>query len=569
MNAAIGGTTAHRRTLGRGVVLPAACLGLIGLFYAEEDWRGRLAWDQCKHAVASQPIPLNWTNYIPAPVPEEQNIFGVPEMLRWFSHDHGAGWSDFARALPSVTFPGFNFTSNTATMTVAVFTIGRPGMATPDNVTELRWNDPAARIAAADRITAALGPVARPSQSPIGVGLMLRAPNEVQPARFFLRCQSSPSAKELQEFLPDSIVHANPDLAQSVLKWASDGEGTYQVTMPRLAQAADYLAWSDGLIPQFSVIQRALQRPNSQLPGLYNNPNTVPGVNFLCVRNFAQTLGTRAQCHLLLGEPAAALGELTLLDDFCRRVLAESHPATLLSAMVNQAVRGLYAEQVGEGLRLHAWREPQLIALQEQLKAMDVLGPVKEAFTLEAVITHRALASVPSAGMVKQTTLARFYPSGWGYQRMTARLRLEFARLTSIDMADHAILAPEVDAATKQAQALDHGAFGFVASLGQADFKRACQNTAQSQTKINEALIACALERFYMTHHDYPETLNALAPQFLDAIPRDVIGGQFLHYRRAAGPAFVLYSVGWNGRDDGGVRGHPLPGTDGDWVWSD
>jgi hypothetical protein len=512
---------------------------------------------------------LNWTNYIPATVPDDRNVFGVPEMLRWFSHDHGAGWSDFARPLAAETFPGFKFASNSATMTVAEITIGRPGAPAPDNATQLSWNDPVARAAAADRIARALGPIARAPQSPIGVGLMLGEPSAIQPARLFLRCPATPSEQELAEFLPDSIIHASPDLTQRVLKLVADGEGAYQLTMPRLARAADYLAWSDPLEPQFDVIRRALQRPESQLPGLYSNPNTIPGVNFVCVRNFGQTLGARAQCRLLLGQPMEALGELTFLNDFCRRVVAEQHPATLLSAMVNQAMRGLYAAQVGEGLRLHAWREPQLVALQEQLKSMDVLGPVKEAFTMEAVVTHRALATVPSAGMVKQTALARLYPSGWGYQHMAARLGVEFDRLSFFDTAKQAILAHEVDASVRRADALDHGAFGLVASLGQANFGRACQVTAYNQTKINQALIACALERFQLAHHEYPAELNALVPQFLDTLPRDVVGGAPYHYRRTNDGAFALYSVGWNERDDGGVRGHPLPATDGDWVWPD
>ena len=48
-------------------------------------------------------------------------------------------------------------------------------------------------------------------------------------------------------------------------------------------------------------------------------------------------------------------------------------------------MREFAIEQIGEGLRLHAWREPQLAALQEQLKTVDVLPPVKEALMLEAV----------------------------------------------------------------------------------------------------------------------------------------------------------------------------------------
>ncbi len=569
MNAANPGLSNRRRKLRQQYIVPAICLVLVGLFYAEENWRGKRTWEICKSAIKTQGIPLNWTNYIPAAVPEDQNIFGVPEMVTWFSYEHGAGWSDFARALPSATYPGFNITSNTAVMTVAEIMIGLPGTSTPDNFTELRWDDTAARTEAAKMINHALGPIAKAPQSPIGIGLMLRDPGEVQPARIFLRCQTAPSEKELQEFLPDSVIQANAGLPERVLRFESDGDGVYRVTMPRLAKAADYLAWSDGVEPQVALIRRALQRPYSQLPGFYTNPHTVPFVNFICVRNFAQTLGARAQCHLLLGQPEDALDELTLMHDFCRRILAESHPATIFSAMVNQAVFGLYAGQIGEGLRLQAWREPQLIALQEQLRTVDVIGPVKEAFTLEAVITHRAFESVPSAGMVKQTVWARLYPSGWGYQHLAARLNLDFGRLSCFDTTKQVIFADRVAAAAKQARPLDNGAYGFVGSLGQVNFERACQNTAHSQTEIVEALTACALERFRLAHGEYPENLDALVPQFLDAVPNDVVGGGPLHYRNVAGGMFVLYSVGWNGRDDGGVRGQPFPSTDGDWVWPD
>lgn len=206
MKAANPGLTNRRHKLRRRLIVPAICLVLVGLFYAEENWRGKRTWEICKSALKTQGIALNWTNYLPAAIPENQNVFGVPEMVRWFSYDHGAGWSDFARALSSATYPGFNLTSNTAAMTVAEIMTGPPGAFAPDNAIELRWDDPAARAEAASLINHALGPIAKTPQSPIGVGLMLREPDEVQPARIFLRRQTAPSEKELQEFLPDSVI---------------------------------------------------------------------------------------------------------------------------------------------------------------------------------------------------------------------------------------------------------------------------------------------------------------------------------------------------------------------------
>ena len=93
------------------------------------------------------------------------------------------------------------------------------------------------------------------------------------------------------------------------------------------------------------------------------------------------------------------------------------------------------------------------------------------------------------------------------------------------------------------------------------------------------ARVAIALERYRLAHGEYPESLDALAPQFMEKIPHDIINGQPLHYRRTDDGQFVLYSVGWNETDDGGVvvnqksrdpRDESRSKVDisqGDWVW--
>ena len=99
---------------------------------------------------------------------------------------------------------------------------------------------------------------------------------------------------------------------------------------------------------------------------------------------------------------------------------------------------------------------------------------------------------------------------------------------------------------------------------GIPNYSRAMLTAANNQTLVHEALIACALERYRLAHDAYPETLDALVPQFLAQIPPDLIGGRSLHYRRAADGKFLLYSVGWNETDDGGK-----PGSQDDWIWDD
>jgi hypothetical protein len=94
---------------------------------------------------------------------------------------------------------------------------------------------------------------------------------------------------------------------------------------------------------------------------------------------------------------------------------------------------------------------------------------------------------------------------------------------------------------------------------------------AYGQASVDLARTAMTLERCRLARGAYPESLDALAPQFIAKVPHDVIGGQPLNYRREADGQFVLYSVGWNEKDDGGVAGIDKDGAadtpSGDWIW--
>ena len=106
------------------------------------------------------------------------------------------------------------------------------------------------------------------------------------------------------------------------------------------------------------------------MDGDYSQPYEIPIPNFVTVRAVAQMLAQRAQCYLLLGQPDKALEELTLMHDLCRLLegAPTGKPMTLVAAMINVAVTGLYVDTIAEGFQWHAWQEPQLAALQEQLE---------------------------------------------------------------------------------------------------------------------------------------------------------------------------------------------------------
>jgi hypothetical protein len=80
-------------------------------------------------------------------------------------------------------------------------------------------------------------------------------------------------------------------------------------------------------------------------------------------------------------------------------------------------------------------------------------------------------------------------------------------------------------------------------------------------------MLACALERYHLAEGRYPGALADLTPKFIGAIPNDVVSDQPYRYRQDGGGSFVLYSVGWDADDDGGVENWRTSLPKADWVW--
>jgi hypothetical protein len=112
--------------------------------------------------------------------------------------------------------------------------------------------------------------------------------------------------------------------------------------------------------------------------------------------------------------------------------------------------------------------------------------------------------------------------------------------------------------------------YNVVSKWMKGGYENAIKRTALSQTYVDEAVVACALERYRLAYGTFPEHLDILVPQFIGRLPHDVINGLPLHYHRAPDGQYVLYSVGWNEVDDGGqiaLAGVNQNFDEGDWVW--
>ncbi|MCD4728573.1 MAG: hypothetical protein K8R46_12980 [Pirellulales bacterium] len=81
-----------------------------------------------------------------------------------------------------------------------------------------------------------------------------------------------------------------------------------------------------------------------------------------------------------------------------------------------------------------------------------------------------------------------------------------------------------------------------------------CSNNIIDQSAMDSDLtrLAFTLARYHADRGSYPAKLAELTPKYIGAIPKDIFNNDAdLHYARE-GDGYLLYSVGLNGRDDGG-----------------
>ena len=587
----------------RAIIVLGGFALLIALFYAEEDWRGKRAWEYCKRELEAKGMVLDWDKFIPPPMPDDQNFFKAPNMTQWFQKNPPGFTAPYTNEFAS--FAALEkYRAKTNSILIAELTIELPTANFESTGTNIvfKFDDVRSRRHVVELMRDNIGSGIIGAQ-----GFILRSKplNQIRPAHLIFQAEKLPASNEIAAVFPKDVIPAGTD---NLRVEAGSESNSFRVCVspfpadPYVVQvytASDYLEWGDEFKTNFDLIREALKRPYVRMDGDYTQPFAIPIPNFVAARFLAQTLASRAQCYLLLGHPEKALREMTLLNDsrhFLERT-PTGQPMTLVDAMINVAITGLYVNTIADGLQKQAWQEPQLAALQEQLKRINLSPIVAAGFKMELAGSTRTFETHPAyklAGLFKlvdlvsggasastKTKTGAFWwlcknpmylflnlaPRGWWYQNLANCAAYESKSLDGFDLEHDTLLPRAFNEVTHNLnQFLDHKSpFNLMASVAVPNIAKATLTLAHNQTLVNEAQIACALERYHLAHGEYPETLDALVPQFIEKLPHDIIGGQPLHYRRTNNGKFLLYSVGWNETDDGGIASDKM--DQGDWVW--
>jgi hypothetical protein len=344
------------------------------------------------------------------------------------------------------------------------------------------------------------------------------------------------------------------------------------------------LSKSDSAIEE---LRQASRRPYARFPINYDAGFDAVAASldhFAELKRCAQMLQLRTIAELQLGRTEDALADTKLMLGLTDALRTEPF---LISHLVRVALASITLQPIWEGLAQHKWSDSQLAELGEVLAKEDFLADYQFAMRGERACGNEAMARYRvghfSTGSDNAQDLPRWLmPGGFFYQNQIVvdRLYQQFS-LPAVDAAARRV---HVEMCTTNALNAALGArtpYTIFARLLFPAFQKAALRFARIQTSADMASVACALERYRLAHGDYPGALDALAPKFIDKVPHDIINGQPLHYRRTddpppqgsgtAGGRFVIYSVGWNEKDDGGTVVVKKSGTpdieQGDWVW--
>jgi hypothetical protein len=316
--------------------------------------------------------------------------------------------------------------------------------------------------------------------------------------------------------------------------------------------------------------------------------NHLPQTKVLC-----QWFGPAVQSSLRDGNNQAALEDL-LAAISIPKVLENDR--VIISELVRIAISSINRGTIWEALQTNVWTDKQLAMIQKvwekntfatnmihSLEVERADGDMEfKRFRKSNDETYRAMfpdwaSAFPwiddadashwwQGELIRKQIYCRVWRFAWSYQDEKFYLagmdQLIHNHHTGAENATHEGESIWLDlpiAKAPRQNFYDNWRFGMSAQ-SLLTISRAVVKSARAETDRSMVLCAIALKRYALSHGDYPASVDALVPEFLPSVPVDYMDGKPMKYHLNGDGSFTLYSVGEDGKDDGGDASLP-PGA--------
>jgi hypothetical protein len=487
-----------------------ALLGLAGMFYFEENWRGPRAWDKYKRAREAQGQRFENSTVVPAVVPPNENFAMTPFLAPMF--DFFPGTQKWRNTNTMAVIGGFAPEYDRAARAVKASKSTRSNSWVTTEIDLVAWR--AAYLQTTNRINQVVDSVGRKEAAEVVLANLEECNDVLEEIRESSKRKYSRFSIRYDDENPPGILL--PHLA--VLKHIC------QVLQLR-ATAELALGKTNEAFEDVNVMLRIVDAPRVE-PIIISQLVRLPML-YMALEVIADGFGQWSEPQL------KTLEEQLQRFDICTDMKG--------------ALRG---EEIffGGGVIDLLRRDPgKFDALTGDSKFPGAIWSAVPSgwFDLERVNYTRFFEEYLISSI--DASNRRINPSACKQveQQMTTVLGRSHARLF-----------------------LQHRAFCSFMVPGTLGVAR---KTAFGQTAAETAAISCAIQQFKLAKGRLPESLEQLVPEYIEKLPHDIITGQSLRYKRTEDGRYKIYSVGWNEKDDGGAAGfkkgeHDVP-EEGDWVW--
>lgn len=338
--------------------------------------------------------------------------------------------------------------------------------------------------------------------------------------------------------------------------------------------------------PLYQKLQEWAKRPKADLPQDFTG-DALPAFQHLSyLLSASKNLDQRARAELVLGQNETALKDVLLQLHLAETLRGQ---IGLINWLVEVSTLRIAMGTIRTGLEIKAWQADDLIALEARLQRITLLADYAQCLRGERALLELHMPKVlkrmgeeSTSGSVMERFSQFVYRTCVPYD--SALTKREYQR--TIDGIGQASIdglpTPWArEFALEKPKDLSWGwPVGFSLKIMRPALLDWEALALETETEIIQTRIACALERYWLKNGSYPETFQALVPEFLAAVPVDIIDNQPMRYRLKSPQEYSLYSVGFNRVDEGGRpaeehRRKVREGSSttekekhtGDWVW--
>ncbi|MCD6049862.1 MAG: hypothetical protein K0Q55_1265 [Verrucomicrobia bacterium] len=549
----------------RTLVFMTACMAtFVALFYAVENWRGKTAWEKHKREMAVKGVNLDWDSYIATNShlrvkAESEEVSLVRSVLQRSvvvvtTNAPGFPLSPYHLAFSHLTWPP------------TFEEMQRLRKHSADQITRERLIEHGGKPVEFDA-SAFLGKPAH--EAAIALAAKSGLSIEVVVERRYLGGNSvlrEEMLKSLQGM--DSLDVIKLLVESSALTLVpSETRGTFYLKQDTSLDS--FRAWYALHEPLLDKLFTGIMAKGMKLDANLQDPLRSAIPSYVAVRTLVQGLTAGAQFAVVDGNPDMAILYVRRILELTK-LLKDGH-WHLMAVMIESPSLYMSGQPIFGGLQTGAFRAKHLAQLKEMygeinlirdyVRSVDEGERLHRAFGMEHFTRGDLIWMFGDSKLVDEKGLNWFHialkyvPRGWVYQNLVNFDEVSQKFMDTIHLETDEVDTGLIDRyATELGQhEKDNSPYFFLAGRSIIDHRGVLQAMLMHQSAVHQLIIACALEEYLLQRGKYPEKLDELMPQYLAKIPRDVVDGKPMRYRREVQDSFVLYSVGWNRKDEGGV----------------